>query len=74
MVTLFLLPELNEKLLPKLLRDLKPGTRIVSNTFEMGDWAATKEVTVGDPEEPGHPFSHKLYLWIVPPGGGSRSR
>lgn len=65
-VTLFLLPELNVKLLPKLLRDLKPGTRIVSNTFDMGDWQAAKEVTVGDPDEAGHPFSHRLYLWIVP--------
>jgi len=63
-VTLFLLPELNIKLLPKLLRDLKPGTRIVSNTFDMGDWPPAKEVTVGDPED--HPFSHRLYLWIVP--------
>jgi SAM-dependent methyltransferase len=68
-VTLFLLPELNLKLLPKLLRDLKPGTRIVSNTFDMGDWQAAKEVTVGDPDEAGHPFSHRLYLWIVPPRG-----
>jgi SAM-dependent methyltransferase len=66
-VTLFLLPELNLKLLPKLLRDLKPGTRIVSNTFDMGDWQPAKEVTVGDPDEAGHPFSHRLYLWIVPP-------
>jgi|SRR6185312_4920172 len=66
-VTLFLLPELNLKLLPKLLQDLKPGTRIVSNTFDMGDWQAAKEVTVGDPDEKGHPFSHRLYLWIVPP-------
>jgi len=68
-VTLFLLPELNLKLLPKLLRDLKPGTRIVSNTFDMGDWQPAKEVTVGDPDEAGHPFSHRLYLWIVPPRG-----
>ena len=66
-VTLFLLPELNVKLLPKLLRDLKPGTRIVSNTFDMGDWQPAKEVTVGDPDEKGHPFSHRLYMWIVPP-------
>lgn len=36
-ITLFLLPDINEKLKPKLL-ELKPGTRIASNTFEMGDW------------------------------------
>jgi hypothetical protein len=38
-VTMFLLPEINRKLRPKIL-DLKPGTRIVSNTFDMGDWEA----------------------------------
>lgn len=65
-VTLFLLPELNLKLLPKLLRDLKPGTRIVSNTFDMGDWKPDQEVTIGDPGDGEHPFSHRLYLWIVP--------
>ena len=37
-VTLFLLPNINLKLRPKLLADLKPGTRVVSNTFDMGDW------------------------------------
>src|SRR5215204_4035270 len=37
-VTLYLLPALNVKLLPKLLADLKPGTRIVSHAFAMGDW------------------------------------
>ena len=66
-VTLFLLPDMNLRLLPKLLRDLKPGTRIVSNTFDMGDWKPDKEVNVGDPADVGHPFSHKLYLWFVPP-------
>jgi len=65
-VTLFLLPELNLKLLPKLLRELRPGTRIVSNTFDMGDWKPDQEVTIGDPGDGEHPFSHKLYLWIVP--------
>ena len=65
-VTLFLLPELNVKLLPKLLRDLRPGTRIVSNTFDMGDWQPAKEVIVGNPNEVGRPFSHQLYLWVVP--------
>jgi SAM-dependent methyltransferase len=68
-VTLFLLPELNVRLLPKFLRELKPGTRIVSNSFDMGDWPAEKEVMVGDPKAPGSPFSHQLFLWTVPPGG-----
>ena len=69
-LTLFLLPELNVKLLPKLLRELKPGTRIVSNTFDMGDWKPDKESTVGDPADPDFPFSHTLLLWRVPARAG----
>jgi ubiquinone/menaquinone biosynthesis C-methylase UbiE len=47
-VTLFLLSSVNLKLRPKLLRDLKPGTRVVSNTFHMGDWKPEKEQTLDD--------------------------
>ena len=43
-ITMFLLPEINLKLRPRIL-DLKPGTRIVSNTFTMGEWEADQEVT-----------------------------
>jgi len=42
-VTLFLLRSVNLKLRPKLLQELKPGTRVVSNTFDMGDWRPEKE-------------------------------
>jgi precorrin-6B methylase 2 len=63
-VTLFLLGSVNLRLRPKLLRELKPGTRIVSNTFDMGDWRPDKEMSVGDASE--ESFSHRLYLWIVP--------
>ncbi len=67
-VTLFLLSSVNLKLRPKLLHDLKPGTRIVSNTFDMGDWKPEKELTVGNPDEESW-LSHKLYLWTVPQHG-----
>ena len=46
-VTLFLLSSVNLKLRPKLLADLKPGARVVSNTFDMGDWKPDKDVYVG---------------------------
>jgi SAM-dependent methyltransferase len=66
-VTLFLLPQVNLKLRPKLLHDLKPGTRIVSNTFDMGDWKADKEFTVGsDSGDDDVYLSRKLFLWKVP--------
>lgn len=66
-VTLFLLPKINLKLKPKLMSDLKPGTRIVSNTFDMGDWKAEKEAKVNDTEEfENSGLSHHLMLWTVP--------
>jgi len=69
-VTLFLLPNINLKLRPKLLQDLKPGTRVVSNTFDMDDWKPEKQATVGDDTDVDfEPLSRKLYLWIVPPRG-----
>ncbi len=64
-VTLFLLSSVNLKLRPKLLKDLKPGTRIVSNTFGMGDWKPEKELTLDDTgDDIG--LSHKFFVWIVP--------
>ena len=65
-VTLFLLSSINLKLRPKLLADLKPGTRVVSNTFDMGDWKPEKEITVPNSDDDSF-LSHRLYLWTVPP-------
>ena len=45
-ITMFLLPDINLRLRPKIL-DLKPGTRIVSNTFTMDDWQPDEEATAG---------------------------
>jgi SAM-dependent methyltransferase len=64
-VMLFLLNSINLKLRPKLLRELKPGTRIVSNTFDMGDWKPDKEAAV-DGADDGTSLSQYLYLWRVP--------
>ncbi len=60
-ITMFLLPEINIKLRPKIL-DLKPGTRVVSNSFNMGEWEADQ--TVNAPE--GCNSYCRAYLWIVP--------
>jgi hypothetical protein len=60
-ITMFLLPEINLKLRPRLL-ELKPGTRIVSNTFTMGEWEADYEVTT---EENWNSWNTAL-MWIVP--------
>ena len=64
-VTIFLLSEINLKLRPKLLQDLKPGTRVVSNTFDMGDWKPDKQATVGEEYQEDF-LSHRLFLWLVP--------
>jgi SAM-dependent methyltransferase len=64
-VTLFLLSSVNLKLRPKLLAELKPGTRIVSNTFDMGDWAPEKEFNVPTADDEAF-LSRKLFLWTVP--------
>jgi len=60
-ITMFLLPDINLKLRPKIL-DLKPGTRIVSNTFTMGEWKADQTATVGE----GCSAYCTALLWIVP--------
>ena len=57
-VTLYLLTDLNLKLRPKLLRDLKPGTRVVSHAFSMGDW---------NPERTEEVSGTTVYLWRIPP-------
>lgn len=63
-VTLYLLPSVNERLKPKLLAELKPGTRIVSHGFDMGDWK---------PDQTLQEDGRTLYLWVVPERGGARS-
>lgn len=62
-ITLFLLPELNVKLRPKIL-DMKPGTRVVSNSFTMGEWQADQTQNVSEKE--GCTAYCTAYLWIVP--------
>jgi ribosomal protein L11 methylase PrmA len=56
-VTLYLLPSLNVKLMPKLMKELRPGTRIVSHAFDMGDWKPEKELDVE---------GRKVYYWTIP--------
>jgi hypothetical protein len=60
-VTMFLLTSLNAKLRPTIL-DMKPGTRVVSNTFDMGDWKADEEAVVTE----GCTSYCKAFFWIVP--------
>jgi SAM-dependent methyltransferase len=55
-VTLYLLSSVNLKLRPKLIKELRPGARVVSNTFDMGDWKPDKEIEVN---------GRRVYLWTI---------
>lgn len=59
-VTLYLLPSVNLRLRPKLLSELKPGTKVVSHNYDMGDWKPEQTVNVGN---------HVVYVWTVPERG-----
>ena len=61
-VTLYLWPEINVRLRPKLLQQLDPGDRIVSHDFRMGDWEPDRVVDAGQ----GNTGEETIYLWIVP--------
>lgn len=63
-VTLYLLPDVNRKLMPKLMSDLKPGTRVVSHAFDMGDWKPEKTQEVG---------GTTLYFWTIPERGSRQA-
>jgi tRNA G37 N-methylase Trm5 len=60
-VMLFLSPQLNLKVRPKLLRELKPGTRIVSHWHDMGDWKPQQTVLISSSGR-----ERPIYLWTVP--------
>ena len=64
-VTLYLLPRVNIELRPRLLAELKPGTRVVSHDFDMGDWQADLRVTVRD-------AGSEVYYWVIPAQVGGR--
>ncbi|MBI4191549.1 MAG: class I SAM-dependent methyltransferase [Betaproteobacteria bacterium] len=60
-VTMYLLPRINLKLRPRLLAELKPGTRIVAHDFDMGEWKADITATV-------RAHNSTVYYWVVPAG------
>src|SRR6185436_11168916 len=59
-VTMYLLPDVNLKLRPNLLSQLKPGSRVVSHSFNMGDWKPDKTEIVS---------GRTIYLWTIPAKG-----
>jgi SAM-dependent methyltransferase len=68
-VTLYLYPAMNRKLAPRLLAELKPGARIVSHEYGIGDWPPdkTEEMVVNGER-------HVIHFWTVPPAGESGAK
>lgn len=62
-VTLYLLPRINLALRPRMLTELRPGSRIVSHAFDMGEWRPDEEETLD---------GRRIFLWIVPAVAGGR--
>ena len=56
-VTMYLLPQVNLRLRPKLFKELKPGTRVVSHSFDMGDWTPLQSETIN---------GRSIYYWEIP--------
>ena len=65
LLTLYLLPEINLQLRPRILQQMRPGTRVVSNSFDMGDWRPDRRVQVQ---------GTNIFLWTVPAQAGGRWR
>jgi hypothetical protein len=60
-LTMYLLPEVNLMIRPNIWKQMKPGSRIVSHDFDMGDWKPLKTEQIKD----GSSWDHTLYLWHV---------
>jgi predicted O-methyltransferase YrrM len=66
-LTMYLLPDINLKLKPKLLSDLRPGARVVSHNYDLGDWTpkSHRSLTINGTK-------HDVYFWVVPPRAARR--
>src|SRR5262245_34082614 len=66
-ITMYLLPEVNRQLLPRLLDQLKPGARIVSHDYDLGPWPFDEMIELGLAEKMVGPLGRsRVFLWVVP--------
>jgi len=74
-LTLYLLPDVNLALRPRILEMLAPGARVVSHDWDMGDWRPDRTVVVPAPDKPvGLERFSRLHLWVVPARAAGRWR
>jgi len=69
-VTLYLFPDLNLKLRPKLFRELRPGTRVLSYKYDMGEWEPDSQRTVDKPRVSPKEAPPVYYFWVIPADAG----
>ena len=65
-VTMYLLPQINLQLRPRILREFKPGTRVVSHDFDMGGWKPDQRREIAVPNKSYGPPVSQVFLWYVP--------
>lgn len=74
-LTIYLLPEVNLMVRPKLLATLKPGTRVVSHDYDMGDWPPDEQMVLDAPDKPvGRDKKSKVFYWVVPANASGKWR
>ncbi len=74
-ITIYLLPEVNLMVRPKLLATLKPGTRVVSHDYDMGDWPPDQQMVLEAPDKPvGRDKTSKVFFWVVPANAAGKWR
>ena len=72
-IAFYLLPDVAMQLRPKLLKELRPGTRIVAHDYNLGDWLPDEWTSIRVPDKPVAPVGiSEVFLWVVP--GDARGR
>ena len=74
-MTIYLLPEVNLMVRPKLLATLKPGTRIVTHDYDMGEWQPDEQTVIDAPDKPvGRDKKSKIFFWLIPANAAGKWR
>jgi hypothetical protein len=74
-VTIYLLPEVNLMVRPRLLATLRPGTRVVTHDYDMGEWQPDEQMVLDAPDKPvGRDKKSKVFYWIVPANAAGKWR
>ena len=74
-VTIYLLPEVNLMMRPTLLATLKPGTRVVTHDYDMGEWQPDQQIVMDAPDKPvGRDKKSKVFYWVIPANAAGKWR